>query len=146
MAPRGDLDGLRALHPDVLQVFTEGEVAAFPRPAGVLDVLPVGFVVRRATDDATSRALPAAPSPNEYGGVATFAFRVPLQATSSADVYSLAFQVLAVEDPETRVTESIEEGRDTAAVRLLHARAASLGATTVTVLAGSPAGGPGVAA
>lgn len=145
VAPRGDLDGLRALHPDVLQVFTEAEVAAIPRPAGVLDVFPVGFVVRGARAEATSRTLPPATSPNDYGGVVTFAFRVPLQATSSVDVYSLAFQVLAIEDPETRMTESIEEGQDTAAVRLLHARAASLGATTVTVLAGSPAAGPDAA-
>ncbi|HEX6040485.1 leishmanolysin-related zinc metalloendopeptidase [Longimicrobium sp.] len=145
VAPRGEMDGLRALHPDVLQVFTEAEVAALARPAGVLDVFPVGFVVRPATAEATSRTLPPAASANQYDGVVTFSFRVPLQASASADVYSLAFQVLAIEDTETRMTESIEEGQDTSAVRLLRERAALLGATTVTVLAGSPASGPDVA-
>ncbi|HEX6039638.1 leishmanolysin-related zinc metalloendopeptidase [Longimicrobium sp.] len=145
VAPRSDLDGLRSLQPDVLQVFTEAEVAAITRPAGVLEVFPSGFVVRNASTEATSRTLPAATSVNQFDGVVTFSFRVPLQATSSADVFSVSFQVLAIEDTETRMTESIEEGQDTTAVRLLRERAASLGATTVTVLAGSPASGPEVA-
>ncbi|HEX5871818.1 MAG TPA: leishmanolysin-related zinc metalloendopeptidase, partial [Longimicrobium sp.] len=45
----------------------------------------------------------------------------------------------------TRLTESLEEAQDTSSVRRVRERAASLGATTVTVLAGSPAAAPEVA-
>jgi hypothetical protein len=51
---------------------------------------------------------------------------------------------VAVQDTETRLTESMEEAQDTAAVRRLRERAAALGATTVTVLPGSGAAGPDV--
>ncbi|MFL5384563.1 MAG: leishmanolysin-related zinc metalloendopeptidase [Longimicrobiaceae bacterium] len=143
-AMRADLVTLQALDPDVIQVFTESEVAAITPPGDVTGIFPYGYVVRSANPAATSRALPAATSPNQYDGVLTLSFRLPLQATSSADVYSFFFEILAVQDSETRMTESIEEGQDTGAVRRLRERAAALGATTVTVLAGSPASGPEV--
>lgn len=141
---RSDPATLEVPAPDVLQVLQEAEAAAIPRPDGVTEVFPYGFVVRSAAEGATTRTLPAAAGPNQYDGVLTLSFRAPLEASATRDVYSLVFQVLAVQDSETRLTESIEEGQDTAAVRRLRERAAALGATTVTVLAGSPAAAPEV--
>src|SRR4051794_1154798 len=129
---------LQALDPDVLQVYQEAEVAAIPLPGDVTGVFPWGYVVRSAADGAT-RTLPAAASASRFDGVLTLAFRLPLQPTAAEDMFAFFFQVLAVQDPETRLTESLEEAQDTSAVRRLRERAAALGATTVTVLAGSPA-------
>jgi hypothetical protein len=140
-----DLVSMLAPYPDVLQVFTEAEVAAITPPAGVTNIFPYGFVVRNR-DASANRTLPsAAASAKQYDGVFTVAFRLPLQPTVAEDVFTLSFQAVAVADGETRVTESIEESQDSAAVRRVRERAAALGATTVTVLAGSPASGPDVA-
>jgi hypothetical protein len=145
VALRSDLTTLQALDSDVLQVFQESEVAAIPPPGDVTSIFPYGYVVRNASTGATSRTLPAATSVNQFDGVLTLSFRVPLQATTALDAYSITFQVLAVQDSETRLTESMEEAQDSSAVRRLRERAATLGATTVTVLPGSPAAGPEVA-
>lgn len=136
-----DLQTMQSPYPDVLQVLTEAEVSAIAKPADVTNIFPIGYVVRSKLTT-TNRTLPAATDANQYDGVLTLSFRLPLQATSSADVFSFFFQILAVTDSETRLTESIEEGRDTAAVRRLRDRATALGATTVTVLNGSPAADP----
>jgi hypothetical protein len=136
VALRGDLATMQALDPDVLQVFQESEVAPIARPGDVTDIFPYGYVVR-STTSTTSRTLPVATSANQWDGVLTVSFRVPLQATSQQDVFSLTFEILAVTDSETRMTESMEEAQDTSAVRRLRERAAALGATTVTVLPGS---------
>ncbi len=132
----GDDGTIRSSYPDVLQAFTEAEVAAVTLPEGTTGVFPYGFMVRNPRST-TSRTLPAATSSSDWGLV-TFAFRYPLQATASGDPFSISFQFLAVQDTETRMTESFEEQQDTAAVRRLRERATALGATTVTVLAGSP--------
>jgi hypothetical protein len=124
-------------YPDVLQVFTEAEVAAVPLPAGVTSLLQYGFVARNP-HSATSRTLPAATSSSDWG-VFSFAFRYPLQPSASGDPFTISLQFVAVQDTETRLTESFEERQDTAGVRRLRERATALGATTVTVLAGSPA-------
>jgi len=145
VALRSDLSTLAAQDPDVVQVFTESEVASIPLPGDVTGIFPYGFVVRNAEAGATSRALPAATSANQFDGVFTLSFRLPLQASSALDAYSFNFQLLAVQDSETRLTETMEEAQDTSAVRRLRERAAALGATTVTVLPGSPAAGPEVA-
>jgi hypothetical protein len=129
---------MRATDVDVLQVFEESELTPITLPAGVTSLLPYGFVVR-AVNSVTNRTLPNAATNNEYGGLLTLAFRYPLTSSANADPYQTSFQVLAVEDSETRMTESIEEGQDTSAVRRIRERAASLGATTVTVLPGSSA-------
>jgi hypothetical protein len=131
-----DLVSMLGTYPDVIQVFTEAEVAAIPPPADVTGIFPYGYVVRSASSSA-NRTIAATADPNEFGGVLTLSFRLPLQASSATDVFSLTFQVLAVEDGETRLTESIEEAQDTGAVRRLRDRATALGATTVTVLNGS---------
>ncbi|HEX6369202.1 MAG TPA: hypothetical protein VF006_09735 [Longimicrobium sp.] len=139
----GDDARMRSQYPDVLQVFTEAEVAAIsPLPAGTTGIFPYGFVVRNPSS-AVSRTLPAAAHPNDWGGLVTFAFRYPLQSPNQAsDPFTIAFQVLVVQDTETRMTESIEERQDTSGVRRLRERAIALGATTVTVLNGSDATDP----
>jgi hypothetical protein len=136
VAMASDLETMHAMYPDVLQVLTEAEVSAITKPADVTNIFPVGYVVRRKNTNAT-RALPAASDANQFDGVLTLSFRLPLQPTSAEEVFSFFFQVLAVTDSETRLTETIEEGQDTAAVRRLRERATALGATTVTVLNGS---------
>lgn len=133
-----DVGGLRSTDIDVLQVFEESEIAAITPPAGVTGMFPYGFVVRNPSTPG-SRALPSTTDTNQFSGALTFAFRYPLQSSASADPYTISFQAIAIEDTETRVTESIEEGQDSSAVRQIRDRAAALGATTVTVLAGSPA-------
>ena len=127
--------------PDVLQIFTEAEVAAITKPAGVLDIFPWGFVARNPNTP-NSRTLPANPLPNQWDGLVTFSFRVPLQPAGVAqDAYSVSFTFLTMDDTETRVTESIEE-QDTTSSRRLRERATALGATMTTVLNGSPAMDP----
>lgn len=144
-------DGQKLLSPiqDALQVYEEAEVAGIPLPSGATIIFPYGFPVRHARN-ANSRVLPATTDPEQYDGVVSISYRVPLQVNQgglegSKDVYSFVVRTLAVEDTEVRMTESIEEGQDSAAVRRLRARAAAMGATTVTVLAGSPAVDPAVA-
>lgn len=133
---------MRSLFPDALQVFDEAEVAGIAVPAGVTGILPYGFVVRNPSS-ATNRILPVAASENDFGGVVTLTFRLPLSpAGNASDIFSVMVKLLAVQDTETRMTESIEESTDTTAVRLLMARANALGATAVTVLPGSPARSP----
>ncbi|WP_420127368.1 leishmanolysin-related zinc metalloendopeptidase [Longimicrobium sp.] len=137
-AALGGGTAMRATDVDVLQVFDESELTSVPLPAGVTGLMPYGFVVR-AVNSTTNRTIPNAATANDYGGLVTLAFRYPLTASANADPYSTAFQILVVEDSETRMTESIEEGQDSSAVRRIRERAASLGATTVTVLPGSTA-------
>jgi hypothetical protein len=139
----GDLVSMQSPYPDVLQVLTEAEVAAITPPADVTSIFPVGYMVRSKSTDA-NRALPVPTDPNQFDGLLTVSFRMPLQSSASQDVFSIVFQILAVTDTETRMTESIEESQDTAAVRRLRDRATALGATTVTVLNGSPVMDPAV--
>jgi hypothetical protein len=138
-----DLVSMQATYPDVLQVLTEAEAAAIVLPGDVTNMFPVGYMVRSKSSNA-NRTLPVPTDPNQYDGVMTLSFRLPLQSSSTADVFSFVFQVLAVTDTETRLTESIEEAQDTGAVRRLRDRATTLGATTVTVLNGSPVLDPAV--
>ena len=138
----GEDTRLRSQFPDVLQVFTEAEVAAIPLPVGTTGIFPYGFVARNP-NSAVSRTIPAAANPNDWGGLVTFAYRYPTQLPNqSADPFTITFRVLVVQDTETRMTESFEERQDTAGVRRARERATALGATTVTVLAGSPATDP----
>ncbi|HEX8393086.1 MAG TPA: hypothetical protein VF665_12150 [Longimicrobium sp.] len=125
---------MEALYPDVLQVLTEAEAAAVPRPGDVTDVFPYGYVVRR-TDVFHTRLLPPA-GPNQYDGLLTLSFRLPLQPTVQEDVFSFFFQVLAVDDSEVRVTQSIEE-QTTVGYSRFSGQALQLGATTRTLLPGA---------
>jgi hypothetical protein len=142
---------MRSPQQDVLQVFDEAEVAAIPLPAGVTGIFPYGFVMRSRLS-ATNRAIPATTDPNQFDGLLTYSFRIPLQrhdqgTTNGAtkDAFTFTFRMMAVQDTEVRLTESMEEGQDSSAVRRLRERAAAMGATTVTVLNGSPAMDPFVA-
>ena len=137
----GEDTRMRSKHPDVLQVFTEAEAAAITPSAGVTGLLPYGFVVSNP-GNASSRTLSNAANPNDWGGVVTFAFRYALQPTAAQDPFTIRFYLQVVQDTETRMTESIEERQDTSGVRRARERATALGATTVTVLAGSPAADP----
>lgn len=139
----GDAVTVQAPYPDVLQVLTEAEAAAITPPAGVTNIFPVGYMVRSNLTTA-NRSLPVPTDPNQYDGRLTVAFRMPQQPTGAQDVSSIFFQILAVTDSENRLTESVEESQDTAAVRRLRDRATALGATTVTVLNGSSAMDPAI--
>lgn len=139
----GDDGALRPTHVDVLQVFEQSELSGIALIAPDTSLLPYGFVVRNRRTPA-SRTLPSTTDPNEFAGAMTYAFRHPLPANSADDPNTYSFRVYAVEDSETRMTESIEEGQDSTAVRMIRERAAALGATTVTVLAGSPAADPAI--
>ncbi len=140
-ASLGEDGRIRAAYPDVLQVFEESEVAAITLPAGVTGIFPYGFVVRNPATPG-SRTIPNAASANDWGGLFTWSYRYPLQGTAAGDPFTVGFQFLAVQDTEVRMTETIEERQDTSGVRRLRERATALGATTVTVLAGSPAADP----
>ncbi|MFW6079544.1 MAG: FG-GAP repeat domain-containing protein, partial [Gemmatimonadota bacterium] len=123
---------IAAAAPDVLQALTEAEAAAVTAPADVDDVFPYGFVVRNPNDP-SSRTLPASPAADQFDGLVTFAFRVPLQATSSDDPFTISAIFLATDDSETRLTQSLEE-QTPAGRSAIETRAAALGATTVSLL------------
>ncbi|HEX7051068.1 MAG TPA: hypothetical protein VF188_12745, partial [Longimicrobiales bacterium] len=133
---------IESVEPDVLQVLTEAEadaIQALADPAGVTDVFPYGFVVQNAGDP-TSRTLPANPAPGQFDGVVTFAFKVPLQADPAADPFTVTAVFLAVDDDEVKLTQSLDE--QALAGRLAFGeRAASLGASLVTLLPGGVYGG-----
>lgn len=125
--------------PDVLQVLTETEAEEILSLAGegVVDVFPYGFVVRNPSDP-TSHTLPADPSPDQFDGVVTFAFKVPLEATPADDPFTVSAVFLAVEDDEVKITQSIEE-QVLPGWGAFDLRAESLGANVLTLL--PPAGG-----
>lgn len=129
---------ISALSADVLQVFTEAEAASFGVPAGV-SAFPYGFMVRHATATDT-RTLPANPAVDVYDGYVTFAFKVPLPVSQPDDPYSVKLMVMAVDDSETRVTQSVEE-RDAESQAAFEAKVAQLSATGVTLLTGGSYGG-----
>jgi hypothetical protein len=118
--------------PDVLQILEADEASAVPAPTGVT-VLPYGFVVSNPST-ASSRTLPASPAPDQFDGVVTFAFRVPLQAAPTDDAFRISIQALVIDDAQTRITRSVEEMLDPQ--QRFEARAAALGATRVTLFGG----------
>ena len=122
---------------DVLQVFLEAEAQAIDLSdhPDVTTVFPYGFVVRNPSDP-TSRALAANPASNDFDGLVTFAFAVPLQPTAAQDPFTLSVMFLAVDDDEVRITQSLEE-QTPEGQAAFEARAASLGATLITLLPGS---------
>lgn len=124
---------ISSLAADVLQVFTEAEAASFGVPVGV-SAFPYGFMVRHATATNT-RTLPASPAVDVYDGYVTFAFKVPLASSQANDPYTVRLMVMAVDDSETRVTQSVEE-RDAPSQAAFEAKVAALAATGVTLLTG----------
>jgi hypothetical protein len=130
-----EADGsLGTVSPDVLQVFTEPEVAAIAAPAAVTEIFPYGFVVRRI-NNAANRFLAESPDSTQFDGIINFAYRIPLQPNAADDPTTIVVMMLALDDSETQLTQSIEEqtlfGR-----RASLLRAASLHASTATLLPG----------
>ncbi|HEY0038925.1 MAG TPA: lamin tail domain-containing protein, partial [Longimicrobium sp.] len=131
--------GVAPQYADVMQAFSEAELAAVTTPDGVTNKFAYGYVVRRVDSDgslnATTRELPANPAPGQFDGAVTFAYRFPIQATSGDNPFTISIVALAVDDSETRVTQSLEE--QTAAGRAaFEARVASLNAAGITLLPG----------
>ena len=122
--------------PDVLQVYTEAEVA--PPPSGVTSVLPYGFVVNNPSST-NSRSLPANPGVSEFDGLVTFAFKVPLQAIAADDPFTISGQFLAMDDNQLVVTQSFEEA-DATSVSNAAARASTLTGATIRSLLGTSIG------
>ncbi len=133
--------GLAPQYPDVLQAYTEDEVAAIDMSGApsVTNRFPYGFVTRRADNTAT-RDLPASPAPEQYDGAVTFAYRFPTQSSAANNPFTISILALAVEDDVTRITQSIEEqGAGQAA---FEARAASLNASQARIFPGGAYSGP----
>lgn len=129
--------GVEAQYADVLQAFTEEEIGAVAAPPAVTEKFPYGFVVRRvdaggAVNTAT-RELPANPAADQFDGRVTFAYRFPIQAQPADNPFTISVIALAVDDSDTRVTQSLEE-QSAAARAAFEARASALSATGVTVL------------
>ncbi|HEX7051158.1 MAG TPA: hypothetical protein VF188_13200 [Longimicrobiales bacterium] len=96
---------------DVLQVLTEAEAADVlaAAPTGVTTVFPYGFVTRCVANCIGGRTLQESPAADQFDGVVTFAFKVPLQTDPADDPFTVSVVVLAVDDSEMRITESLEE-------------------------------------
>lgn len=129
---------------DVLQVLLEAEVDAvdLTNHPGVVTVFPYGFVVSNP-NDAAGRTLPADPEPDQFDGLVTFAFKIPLQDQAADDPFTVSIVFLAVDDDEVRITQSLEEQTPEGEAAFV-ARATALNATLVTVLPGSTYEGEGV--
>lgn len=85
---------LESFGPDVLQVFSEDEVQAFEDKLSIYtdvnDIFPYGFIVRSPEVTPGSRSLPSLsgdprPIEEQYDGIVTFAFKIPLQAVANED-------------------------------------------------------------
>jgi hypothetical protein len=133
--------GSNTIHPtdpDVLQVVTEAEADSIRALAGegVIDVFPYGFVVQN-TSNSASRTLPADPDEDQFDGVVTFAYKVPLQPSPNQDPFAVSVVFLAVDDDEVKLTQAPEE-QTPAGRAAFDVRAAALGADVLTLL--PPAG------
>ena len=126
------------------QVFKENEIAGFQLGginaiANLTSVFNYGFVVRRI-GDSSNRTLPGTPTQADgYDGIVTFAMRIPLQADPDGirqdpTSFSMMFEVM--DDPQTRVTQSLEEQ---STPNLVEARATALTGAQVQILPGSQA-------
>src|SRR5581483_5775758 len=113
MAHQNGGAGFVSSKPDVLQALSEADVAAIAAPAGVTTIFPYAFVTSNP-NTSNSRTLPANPAD---------------------DPFTLSMIFLALDDSQTRVTQSLEE-QDAAGTTAFEARATALGATSVTLLAG----------
>jgi hypothetical protein len=126
-----DLSGNATLStraPDVLQLYTEAEVAPseLPLPTDVTSILPYGFVVRNR-GSSTTRTLDESPALDNYQGLVTFAFKVPLQSGATLDPFTISMLFYPVTDTETVVTQSFEDS-DATSVAAVAARASALSA------------------
>ena len=133
------LGGITSHSPDVLQVFTEAEVAHVP------NAVPYGYIVQHATN-AGSRTLAANPAPDQFDGLLALGIKIPLQTNPADDVYGFSMSFIVYDDTETRITQSIEE-QDPAGQAAFEARVAQLsGLSGITLLTGGSYGGTSSAA
>ena len=132
---------VRAAAADVLQVVSEEEAARLLdlAVADTETVFPYGFVVRNPADP-TSRTLPANPAEDEFDGLVTFAFKIPLASSSADDPFTVSAVFMAVDEDDVVVTQSLEE-QTPEGQAAFEARATALGASRVTLLPGGTFGG-----
>ena len=135
-----DLGGaLVSTSPDVLQVLTEAEVAAITVPPDVTNTFPYGYMVRRS-GSTTTRTLEPSPAPTTFQGVVSFAYLLPLQSNPANDPSTVTVMMLALDDSQTRLTESLEEQNPSGQLAAQQ-RATSLNASPLRLLAGGTAPG-----
>lgn len=128
------LGGITSHAPDVLQVFTESEVAHVP------NAVPYGYMVQHATVTG-SRTLAANPGPTQFDGRLALGIKIPLQANPADDVYGFSMTFIVYDDTETRITQSLEE-QDAAGQAAFEGRVAQLsGLSGITLLTGGSYGG-----
>jgi hypothetical protein len=122
---------------DMLQIETEARAASLRTlaGAGTESVFPYGFVVRNPSTP-ESRTLLASPDDDDFAGLVTFAFKIPLAASAAEDPFTVSAIFMAVDEDEARITQSLEE-QTPEGQAAFEARAATLGATMLTVLPGS---------
>src|SRR5215475_8580819 len=125
---------ITTLSPDVLQILSEPEVAAITTPSDVTNIFPYAFMVRR-TGNTTTRTLDPLPSPTDFQGTVTFAYRLPVQANPANDATTVTLMMLAVDDSGVRISESLEE-QTPSAEQAVQQRATSLTATQIRLLPG----------
>ena len=133
------LGGITSHSPDVLQVFTEAEVAHVP------NAVPYGYIVQHATS-VGSRTLPANPAPDQFDGLLALGIKIPLQTNPTDDVYGFSMSFIVYDDTETRITQSVEE-QDVAGQAAFEARVSQLSSLSgITLLTGGSYGGTSSAA
>lgn len=139
----GDPDELRVVRTDVLQVLTETEAGNLEASVSgkVNDVFPYGFVVRTPDVTPGSRTMPNLtndnrPGTDQYDGLVTFAFKIPLQAQASEDPFEITMMFLAVVDSQTRITQS-PQTRSADALNKFAARALAISAKKVSAFPAS---------
>lgn len=137
MVHRDGNGNIVSTRPDVLQAFTKDEVQSLSKGSDIDDIFPYGFIVRNP-NNANSRTLPASPGSTDFSGLVTFAFKIPLQATASDDPFNITMMFLAVDDPVTRITRSIQEADD-GGEQAFEQRASDLNAKIVTLIGNTPA-------
>jgi hypothetical protein len=128
--------GIKPVAADVLELFTEDEIANLVdhAPAGVTSIFPYGFVVKNAGSSST-RTLGADPATDQFDGIVTFAFKVPLTTSPGEDPFTLSAVFTAVDQDDVVITQSYEEQtRDGKSE--LERRAAGLNAARINLLGG----------
>ncbi|GGR15739.1 hypothetical protein GCM10008957_30600 [Deinococcus ruber] len=125
----------------LFQAYPEAAVSAvsLPRPSGVSDIFPYGFVA--AMPGTGARTLPA----GSTTGQVTFSFDLPLQRTAQADPFNVSVMVAAYTDTlpaATQTPDELDTAGSAAAVARISALQAQFPNTPVLLNAiGCPVGG-----
>jgi uncharacterized delta-60 repeat protein len=95
-----------------MQVFTESEISNLTLSSSgwpsTHTAFPYGFVVRNKYNT-ENRTLRANPVVDQFDGLVTFGFKVPLQADVTQDPFVYSVQFVVAQDNAARVTRSNEE-------------------------------------